>query len=150
MLRKGLAIYGLTAVVLLGLVALAGCACIDFCKSPPAKATPAQQAPAGDAAASPVSAPGAVLSVRDLRGSSAGLGGEIEVQGVVSSANADRQTFGLVDKREVDECGTTACAGFVLPVHWKGPSPHVGKQVTVVGVLKRSPAGPLLEAARVG
>ncbi len=150
MLRKGLAIYGLTAVALLGLVVFAGCECFDLCKSRPAPAKPAPQAPTDDAAASPTNAPGAVLSVNDLQDSSARLGDEVEVQGVVSSANADRRTFGLVDKREVDKCGTTACADFVLPVHWKGPLPRVGKQVMVVGVLKRSPAGLLLEAARVG
>ena len=90
-----------------------------------------------------------VLAVDDLRNNPERFTGEIQVFGVVGGTKNSERLFGLIDKREVEACGTTSCPEFLLPVRWRGAMPPVGDEVTVTGELQLSPQGLVLEAARI-
>jgi hypothetical protein len=92
---------------------------------------------------------GRLLAVDDLRHEPERFEGEIRVFGVVGGTKASEQMLGLIDKREVEACGTTTCPEFLLPVRWRGPMPSVGDEVAVAGVLRKSPEGLVLEATGV-
>ncbi len=90
------------------------------------------------------------LMVDDLRaGPKRFLGRTAEVSGVVGSANPDRGLFGLIDAREVQECGTIHCPEFVLPVEWTGELPAPGETVSVMGEVRRTGEGLMFVASEV-
>ena len=95
------------------------------------------------------SAADAVLAVDDLRNKPERFTGEIQVFGVVGGTKDSEHLFGLVDKREVEACGTMDCPEFLLPVRWRGAMPPVGDEVTVAGELQLSPQGLVLEATKI-
>lgn len=101
------------------------------------------------ATAATTQAPARVLAVNDLRQAPERFTGPIRVQGVVGGTKESDHMFGLVDTREVEKCGTTTCAEFLLPVRWTGAMPQVGEAVTVSGRLQQSARGLILRASAI-
>ena len=99
--------------------------------------------------ATPVSEPGAPLMVDDLRKQPGRLGSELNVLGVVGGSSEGESIFGLIDRREVESCGTVECPEFLLPVLWKGKMPEVRQVVVVQGRLQKTSKGLVLEAVEV-
>jgi hypothetical protein len=93
--------------------------------------------------------PARVLAVDDLQQSPERFSGPIRVLGVVGGTKGSDQMFGLVDTREVEKCGTTTCAEFLLPVRWSGAMPKTGDRVTVSGKIQRSAQGLILQATAI-
>lgn len=91
----------------------------------------------------------APLMVDDLRAKADQGKDTISVLGVVGGRNAERSIFGLIDKREVEECGTVSCPEFLLPVHWSGDMPRMREIVVVSGTLAQSSTGLVLVAEKV-
>jgi len=90
-----------------------------------------------------------VLMVDDLHDRPSHFTGEIEVLGIVGGNEPGQQLFGLIDRREVAECGGIACARFVLPVKWEGKFPEPGDAVVVRGRIRETGEGPALVASEV-
>lgn len=75
---------------------------------------------------------------------------QIQIQGVVSQANSDKQLFSVISQREFQECGIAECnANEQLPVRFSGDVPEVGKPVAIIGVVKQAEKGFIYEAESV-
>ena len=59
--------------------------------------------------------------------------GPVSLEGVVRTVAQDRGLLSLVDAAEFEECGSTACARWTLPVRWSGPMPKEEETVRVEG-----------------
>ena len=79
----------------------------------------------------------AVVGVESLMKSPDKYPGVIQVEGAVSSVSPKKGTMTLIDKSELEECGTTNCAEYVLPVQWKGPFPTVKEIVRIKGKVEK-------------
>ena len=100
------------------------------------------------ASTSPPPAPG-ILMVDDLRSDPGNSPEQIVVLGVVGGTSVERHRFGLIDRREVEACGTVDCAEFILPVAWDGGMPAVYDLVVVTGRVQESEGGLVLAASKV-
>ena len=79
----------------------------------------------------------AVVGVESLMKSPDKYPGVIQVEGAVSSVSPKKGTMTLIDKNELEECGVTNCAEYVLPVQWKGLFPTVKEIVRIRGHVKK-------------
>ena len=64
--------------------------------------------------------------------------GTVVVEGVVSSASAERELLALIDVKEFKKCKTTTCPKLRLPVRWTGAMPEVEDAVQVEGQVEES------------
>jgi len=64
--------------------------------------------------------------------------GTVVVEGVVSSASADKGLLALIDVKEFKKCKTTTCPKLRLPVRWAGAMPKVEDAVQVEGQVGES------------
>ena len=64
--------------------------------------------------------------------------GTVVVEGVVSSASAEKELLALIDVKEFKKCKTTTCPKLRLPVRWAGAMPEVEDAVQVEGQVEES------------
>ena len=64
--------------------------------------------------------------------------GTVVVEGVVSSASAEKELLALIDVKEFKRCKTTTCPKLRLPVRWSGAMPEVEDAVQVEGQVEES------------
>lgn len=97
---------------------------------------------AGQAISSPTSpAPAAesgVLGVDAFMKNVDNYRGMAQIEGVVGVRYIERQMFTLIDRQEVEKCGTVSCSTLILPVRWSGPLPGIGQIVRVKGRIDES------------
>ena len=86
----------------------------------------------------PIENSGEFINVDDLMNNPEVYTGLVQVEGIVSIVNPEKQMFGLIDLREFIECGVTTCASLTLPVQWSGAMPTSGETVHVSGEVKNS------------
>lgn len=89
------------------------------------------------------------LMVDDLRNKPGRFTEVISVLGVVGRRNTEHNLLGLIDKEEVEECGTIHCPEFLLPVRWRKTMPAKGATVVVRGKLEKASNGFVLAAERI-
>lgn len=78
------------------------------------------------------------------------LSQEIEVQGVVSQSNSDKQQFSIIGEKEFDKCEIGKCnANEQLPIRFKNSLPKVGDKVEVFGQVTKTEEGFIYEAKTV-
>jgi len=77
------------------------------------------------------------LGVEELMRNVSRHRGSVLVEGVVSGLLPGRRGVGLIDLKELEECGVTTCAPLTLPVHWKGTLPATKELVLARGRVGR-------------
>lgn len=78
-----------------------------------------------------------ILSVNDIQAEPAAYTGTMTINGVIAGFPKDNtKTFTIIDTAEAKLCKTVTCARFYLPVFFEGPTPKIGDEVNVTGVLQ--------------
>ena len=101
------------------------------------RAHPAACAPAkGVTPAKPATSAQAGLGVEEYMKHADRHHGSVIVEGVVTSASKAKGMLSLVDRKEYDACGLSACAEYTLPIRWTGAMPDLKATVRVTGEAK--------------
>jgi hypothetical protein len=67
--------------------------------------------------------------------------GEVKVRGAVSTVEAGKKTFTIIDYREYRACRRIDCANEEIMVFFGGKPPEVENVVEITGVIEKNPAG---------
>ena len=134
---------GTIAVVLAGLVAVAGIA-FAFLRDQP------EGVVQESSSAVEPTLPNDVVQVDALAEHPDRFNGEIVLRAAVAGVNEAEKVFGVIDAREFESCGRVDCCDKdILPVKFAGEFPKPKTIVRITGRVSRSEKGLIFDARRV-
>lgn len=74
----------------------------------------------------------------------------VNIQGIVSQLNYDKQQFSIIGEKEFDKCGIAKCnVNEQLPIRVKESLPEVGDKIEVSGQITKTEEGFIYEAKTI-